>query len=107
MDIPIEYVGLRPGEKLYEELITVGEDIVPTPHEKILVIQGSACNLGELNRQIDRLSELAQNQDAEGIRALLNQIVPEYATNDQAMPKAAAAGATSKVVQFPKSSSVA
>ncbi|MGD8960595.1 MAG: nucleoside-diphosphate sugar epimerase/dehydratase [Desulfobacteraceae bacterium] len=107
VDIPIEYVGLRPGEKLYEELITVGEDIVPTPHEKILVIQGAACNLGELNRQIGRLSELARDQDAEGIRALLNQIVPEYAPNGHTTPKAAAAGAAAKVVPFPKTSSVA
>jgi FlaA1/EpsC-like NDP-sugar epimerase len=107
VDIPIEYVGLRPGEKLYEELITVGEDIVPTPHEKILVIQGAACNLGELNRQIDRLSALARDQDAEGIRALLNQIVPEYAPNGHTRPKAAAAGAAATVVPFPKTSSVA
>jgi len=107
VDIPIEYVGLRPGEKLYEELITVGEDIVPTPHEKILVIRGSACNLGELNRQIDQLSLLAQQQDAEGIRVLLNKIVPEYSANSPTMPQAATAGATSKVVPFPKSSSVA
>jgi FlaA1/EpsC-like NDP-sugar epimerase len=107
VDIPIEYVGLRPGEKLYEELITVGEDIVPTPHEKILVIQGSACNLGELNRQIDRLSELAQNQDAEGIRALLNQIVPDYSITGEPNFKTGAEGERPKVVPFPKSSSVA
>jgi len=106
-DIPIEYVGLRPGEKLYEELITVGEGVVPTPHEKILVIRGLTCRLGALNRQIDQLSALAQNQDAEGIRALLNKIVPEYSTNSQTMPHTATAGATSKVVPFPKSSSVA
>ena len=34
VDIKIEYIGLRPGEKLYEELITEGENIVPTRHEK-------------------------------------------------------------------------
>jgi FlaA1/EpsC-like NDP-sugar epimerase len=106
-DIPIEYVGLRPGEKLYEELITVGEGVVPTPHEKILVIRGLTCRLGALNRQIDQLSALAQNQDAEGIRALLNKIVPEYSPNSQTMPHTATAGATSKVVPFPKSNSSA
>jgi len=40
VDIPIEYIGLRPGEKLYEELIIDGEDIVPTDHEKIMVLKG-------------------------------------------------------------------
>ena len=40
VDIKIEYVGLRPGEKLYEELITEGENIVPTRHEKIMVLKG-------------------------------------------------------------------
>ena len=43
VDIKIEYVGLRPGEKLYEELITEGENIVPTPHEKIMVLKGILC----------------------------------------------------------------
>ena len=105
VEIPIEYVGLRPGEKLHEELITVGEGIVPTPHEKILVIRGSACNLGQLNRQIDQLSELARNQDAEGIRALLTQIVPEYSVNGETLSKTGAGGGNSKVVPFPKSTS--
>lgn len=45
VDIKIEYIGLRPGEKLYEELITEGENMVPTGHKKIMVIKGSECNL--------------------------------------------------------------
>ena len=40
VDIKIEYIGLRPGEKLFEELITEGENIVPTRHEKIMVLKG-------------------------------------------------------------------
>jgi FlaA1/EpsC-like NDP-sugar epimerase len=107
VDIPIEYVGLRPGEKLYEELITVGEGIVPTPHEKILVIRGLTCSLAALNRQIDQLSALARNQDAEGIRALLNQIVPDYSITGEPNFKTGAEGERPKVVPFPKSSSVA
>ena len=43
VDIEIKYIGLRPGEKLYEELITAGEGIVPTPHEKIMVLRATAC----------------------------------------------------------------
>jgi FlaA1/EpsC-like NDP-sugar epimerase len=40
VDIKIEYIGLRPGEKLSEELIIEGEDVVPTSHEKIMVLKG-------------------------------------------------------------------
>ncbi|MFY9941354.1 MAG: hypothetical protein WAK57_04205, partial [Desulfobacterales bacterium] len=85
----------------------VGEGIVPTPHEKILVIRGLTCNLAALNRQIDQLSALARNQDAGGIRALLNQIVPDYSITGEPNFKTGAEGERPKVVPFPKSSSVA
>ncbi|UCD81270.1 MAG: polysaccharide biosynthesis protein, partial [Desulfobacterales bacterium] len=41
VDIKIEYIGLRPGEKLFEELVADGEDVVPTHHEKIKVLKGA------------------------------------------------------------------
>jgi FlaA1/EpsC-like NDP-sugar epimerase len=78
VDIPIEYIGLRPGEKLYEELITEGEGIVPTGHKHILVLNGSRCDLKDLNGKIDRLAERARRQDDQGIRADFKTIVPEY-----------------------------
>jgi FlaA1/EpsC-like NDP-sugar epimerase len=77
-DVMIEYVGLRPGEKLYEELITDGEDVVPTSHEKIMVLRGTDCHLGQLNGSIDELAKLAYEQDAEAIRKRLQKILPEY-----------------------------
>ena len=39
VDIPIEYIGLRPGEKMFEELITKGENIIDSPHEKIMILK--------------------------------------------------------------------
>jgi FlaA1/EpsC-like NDP-sugar epimerase len=78
VDIKIEYIGLRPGEKLYEELITEGENIVPTHHEKIMVIKGIECNLQLLNGKVDELASLAKEQDGGEIRAKLEEIVPEY-----------------------------
>ena len=78
VDIKIEYIGLRPGEKLYEELITEGENIVPTRHEKIMVLKGIECDLELLNVKIDELADLAQDQNADGIKAKLRQIIPEY-----------------------------
>jgi len=77
-DIMIDYIGLRPGEKLYEELITEGEGIVPTKHEKIMVLKGNGCDQTILNNKIKELIKLAENQDAKGIKTKLQEIVPEY-----------------------------
>lgn len=77
-DIGIDYVGLRPGEKLYEELITEGEGIVPTKHEKIMVLKGDEHDQILLNGKINDLIQLAKDQDEKGIKAKLREIVPEY-----------------------------
>jgi FlaA1/EpsC-like NDP-sugar epimerase len=78
VDIKIEYVGLRPGEKLYEELITEGENIVPTSHEKIMVLKGIECDLQLLNGKIDGLAVCATAQDGEKIKLKLKEIIPDY-----------------------------
>jgi FlaA1/EpsC-like NDP-sugar epimerase len=78
VDIKIKYVGLRPGEKLYEELITEGEGILPTIHEKIMVLQGTECNLERLNGKIDKLSKLARDHDTDMIKEELMKIIPDY-----------------------------
>jgi FlaA1/EpsC-like NDP-sugar epimerase len=78
VDVKIEYIGLRPGEKLYEELITDGEDVLPTSHKKIMVLKGLSCHLGHLNGSIDELATLAYEQDEQGIREGLEKIVPDY-----------------------------
>ena len=78
VDIKIEYIGLRPGEKLYEELMTEGEDVVPTSHDKILVLDGHEADLTVLQEKITRLMDLAERQDDKEIRAVLKEIVPEY-----------------------------
>jgi len=78
VDIKIEYVGMRPGEKLHEELIIEGEGIIPTEHEKIMVLKGSVCDLPIMNGKIDELIELAEEQDGNVIKAKLKSIVPEY-----------------------------
>ncbi len=77
-DIPIQYVGLRPGEKLYEELITVGENILPTSHKKILVLKNTGANHSQLLSQIDELLEISRNFNANDIKNKLKEIVPEY-----------------------------
>jgi len=78
IDIPIEFIGLRPGEKLHEELITEGEGIVPTSHEKIMVLRGKPEDQECLNGSIDEMAKLAYNQDSDKIRIRLQEIVKGY-----------------------------
>jgi len=91
LDIKIEYTGLRQGEKLYEELITEGEDVVSTNHEKIMVLKSNHTWNGHADQaayrqwlleQIDELNQLAENHDASGIKKKLVEIVPEYTIQD-------------------------
>jgi FlaA1/EpsC-like NDP-sugar epimerase len=77
-DIEIQFTGLRPGEKLYEELITEGEGIVTTPHEKILVLRGNSIQRDAFRSEISDLCNLATKQDARKIKEMLKEIVPEY-----------------------------
>lgn len=77
-DIPIQYTGLRPGEKLYEELITEGEGIVPTEHKKILTLKAEMCDRETLSRKVDELLVIANTYDAVAIKEKLREIVPEY-----------------------------
>jgi len=78
VDIEIKFTGLRPGEKLHEELITEGEGIVRTEHEKIFVLKGNGYEPSWLNRKIKELTEMAQEQDASGVKAKLKEIIPGY-----------------------------
>ena len=77
-DIPIQFIGLRPGEKLYEELITEGEGIVRTGHRKILVLKGNMCEHQDLNRKIDGLLEVTHTYDPLAIKRKLMELVPDY-----------------------------
>jgi len=78
-EIEIHYVGLRAGEKLYEELITEGEGIVGTHHEKIMVLRGERnLSCAVLNTHFERLALHAKDLDSKGIKETLKMIVPEY-----------------------------
>jgi FlaA1/EpsC-like NDP-sugar epimerase len=77
-DIQIKYIGLRPGEKLTEELIIEGEGIVETSHKKIMVLKGQVCDVGILNGKLERLMNLVVRQDGEGIKRAIKDMLPEY-----------------------------
>ncbi len=91
VDIQIVYTGLREGEKLYEELITVGEDILPTGHDKVMVLRSNHLfngkkNIADARRQlyceIDELVKIAACHDARSIKKKLQEIVPEYTSQE-------------------------
>ena len=78
-EIEIRYVGLRAGEKLFEELITVGEGIVATHHEKIMVLRGKeTLTCKALNNQLEFLAQNARELNSKGIKEVLQEIIPEY-----------------------------
>ncbi len=94
-DIEVIFTGLRPGEKLYEELITAGEDVHRTIHEKILTLKyNGRWNWGGLSsqdnfrnwldREIEELYSVGKTHDACAIKQKLKQMVPEYSPQETA-----------------------
>ncbi len=76
-DIEITYIGLRPGEKLYEELFHDAEALVDTAHPKILLAQSRSGDLDALERSLAALDQACRQHDEHKIRALLGMLVPE------------------------------
>ncbi|MFD2601202.1 polysaccharide biosynthesis protein [Flavobacterium suzhouense] len=77
-DIAIKIVGLRPGEKLYEELLNDTSKTLPTHHEKIMIAQEEYENFDSLKLNLSELIESANNYNAEEVVARMKLIVPEY-----------------------------
>ncbi len=83
VDIKLKFTGLRPGEKLYEELLNTSENTVPTYHDKILIAKVREVDHDEVCRQLDELIQLAMDRHKpEIILAKLQEIVPEYIPNN-------------------------
>jgi len=78
-DVRIEYTGLRPGEKLYEEPLADAEKTLPTPHPKLRVAQARAPENGKLLDEVLAWLGSDRGADAAGVRAQLRRWVPEYA----------------------------
>jgi FlaA1/EpsC-like NDP-sugar epimerase len=77
-DVPIEFTGLRDGEKLYEELFYDNEDALPTAHPKIKQTQSVVLSWPELMTKLTSLRSVLHLESAEGICARIQGIVPEY-----------------------------
>jgi FlaA1/EpsC-like NDP-sugar epimerase len=79
-NIQIEFSGLRPGEKLYEEVLNDQETVLPTSHPKIKVARVREVDYAEACRQIEELITMARSYDAEGTVRIMKNIIPEYQT---------------------------
>jgi FlaA1/EpsC-like NDP-sugar epimerase len=82
-DIKIVFTGLRPGEKLFEELRLEGEGIRPTTHEKIRVLDGGASNFEQVMASLDELSTLLVANNVHGLVTKLKSIVPAYVPSEE------------------------
>jgi FlaA1/EpsC-like NDP-sugar epimerase len=77
-DIEITFSGVRPGEKLFEELSIKGEDMQPTRHPKIAIWKNKPVDNERLNTALGRLTEAAQNRSYTDIIEEIKKIIPEY-----------------------------
>jgi FlaA1/EpsC-like NDP-sugar epimerase len=82
-DIKIVYTGLRPGEKLSEELQLEGEGLAPTRHEKIRVVQGGKVDFLQMRTWLDELSALVESKNVHGLVKMLISLVPEYRPSEE------------------------
>jgi len=82
-DIKIVYTGLRPGEKLSEELQLEGEGIAPTTHEKIRVVQGGKVDFLQVSGWLNELSALVESKNVHGLVKTLISVVPEYHPSEE------------------------
>ena len=82
-EIKIVYTGLRPGEKLVEELRLQAEGLAPTAHEKIRVLQGGKVDFLEVRGWLDELSTLVESRNVHGLVKTLISLVPEYSPSEE------------------------
>lgn len=81
-DIAIEFTGLRPGEKLYEELLNDLENTIPTHHKKIMIAKVREYCFNDVSKEIDKLIELANLYEDVAVVKKMKHIVPEYKSNN-------------------------
>ena len=86
-NVEIKFTGLRPGEKLYEEVLNELEGTKPTFHEKIRIAEVREYDYDAVCRDIDELIEIAKRYDDMNTVAKMKAIVPEYKSNNSVYEK--------------------
>lgn len=82
VDIKIKFIGLRPGEKLYEELLSDNATTVPTHHEKIMISKDPLISFDEIEILCKQIIRSAVKRDKLQVVRLLKDIVPEFISNN-------------------------
>lgn len=82
-DIQVAFTGLRPGEKLFEEIRLEGEGIKPTPHEQIWVFEGGQPSFEHVRDWLEELSTIVESRNVHGLISKLVSIVPEYGPSEE------------------------
>lgn len=77
-DIPIEFIGPRPGEKLYEELFSDSETPIKTTHDKIKACQGDSLSAHRIAELVGEMEDILKARDADRALAYLREVVPSY-----------------------------
>jgi FlaA1/EpsC-like NDP-sugar epimerase len=81
VDIEIKFVGLRPGEKLYEDLFSANAEMKDTYHEKIMISKEPSKNAAEAKNIIEKLQSLEGFYDPELYQMIIKSLLPEYQNN--------------------------
>ena len=87
-EIQIEFTGMRPGEKLYEELSGLLENTVPSAHAKIHIFVGSNYPMARVHEWLHSVREICQHRDVGRLMVKLKEFVPEYNPSIQLMRRA-------------------
>ncbi|MDR2474826.1 MAG: polysaccharide biosynthesis protein [Bacteroidales bacterium] len=87
IDIPIVYTGLRPGEKLYEELLNNEEHSIPTSHKKIMIAKVREYEYREIINKLNMLIQKAQAVDIVSTVKMMKEIVPEFISQNSVFEK--------------------
>ncbi len=82
VDIKIIYTGLRPGEKLYEELLSDDATTMPTHHEKILISKDATMNFQDIEGYCNQITKAAIRREKIEVVKILKLIVPEFKSNN-------------------------